>query len=144
MQALNKACEGQRHDSGVTLVEVIIASAITVTVLGSIIYSVATGVRINYMNAQQVAAFGLCREKLEEMRDMDYADVTGAKFPKETSVRIGHLGGREGIALLGERECVITPYVSGPAGKSVTVTVRWTYLGKSHEERLDGAIYRIE
>lgn len=124
---------------GLTLIEVVIASAIIFIVVTGVYQGVIQGLRLNYACAQRIAAFGLCKDRLEQMRGAAYADITPTNFPAET-MKLTHRGGSERIPINCERSSSIQEY-SNPILKNVTVTVAWEFAGRTLEETLSAAIY---
>ncbi len=124
---------------GMTLVEVLVTMMI-VAVLSVGVYSgIVQGSRLNYAASQRVAAFGICRSLLEEMRSAGYIAVTSTNFPEQT-VPITHLGGSDRILLSGSCSNRITS-ASDPDRKNVTIWTSWDYRGRSFVEILDGVVY---
>ncbi|MFC1452838.1 type II secretion system protein J [Verrucomicrobiota bacterium] len=139
---LESAARGREGKAGLTLVEVLVASAL-VGLLTVAVYSVViNAVSLNYAVAQRVAAFTLCKEKLEQLRGSDYHSVTASNCAAQT-VFLTHLGGTARVPLTGTRAGSLTG-LSNPDRKSVTVTVQWDYRGRQFEESMTGVIYRKE
>lgn len=126
--------------SGMTLIEVMIAMLILSLVAVGLLYGVMAGVRLNYAASQRAAAFGLCVDLYEQMRGADYDAVSASNFPPET-LRMTHLGGSQRVPLLCRRTCTISPF-TGPTRKEVRVEVQWTYLGRPMRENLDGVLFK--
>lgn len=118
--------------AGMTLVEVMVAMALTVVGIAAVYAGISQGQRMNYLTAQRVAAFGLCRDTLEQIRGMDYESVTTNAYSSQT-VQITHLGGSRRIPLMATRTCDIASY-SSPPRKAVTVMISWEYRGRTNSE----------
>ena len=130
---------GNKSVSGMTMVEVLVA-AVLVSFLAVCVYSVIiNGLSLSYGVAQRVAAFGRCKEKLEQMRGAGYDNVTTADCAT-CSILLTHLGGSRRLPLMADRSCTIAD-VASPTRKVVTVTVEWTFMGRGFEESVSGAIY---
>lgn len=123
-----------------TLVEVLFASAFFMLAIAGAIGGIVLGLHLNYASAQQFAAFGLCKDLYEQMRSVDYTNVTVATFPSQT-LQLTHLGGDARKALNCQRTSSITERTN-PERKVVTTVVRWSYRGKTLQESLTGVIYR--
>ena len=123
-----------------TLVEVLFASSIFVLIIASVLGAVMVGLHLNYAAAQQFAAFGLCKDRYEQMRSVDYTNVSSTVFTTET-IQLTHMGGNARVPLNCQRASFITNMVS-PTRKQVTINVQWTYLGKARSESLTGVIYK--
>jgi len=129
-----------RKAAGMTLVEVVIATAILALCLLALGRAVTVGNRLLYASSQHMEAFMRCRERIEQMRATDYAQITSNNFPEE-QIRLGHLGGTDRVPLYGTRSSVIEE-IADPDRKRVTVTVTWWFGGRWHTESACGEIYR--
>ncbi len=128
-----------RHQAGMTLVEVMIAVLLLTLFVAGIYTGLITGLRMNYATAQRLAAFGLCTERLEQMRGCAYSAITSNNFPTETN-KLTHLGGSARVPLYCVRSNRIVN-LPNPTRKAVTVSVHWTYRGVPHTERVDGTLF---
>jgi type II secretory pathway pseudopilin PulG len=110
-----------------------------VSILLAGVFSGATrAVQANYAAAQRTAAFGLCKERLEQMRGTDFDRVSEVNFPTGI-VQITHLGGSQRIPLTGFISNSIVSQVSPPR-KEVTVTVWWECRGRTLQESYSGSV----
>jgi hypothetical protein len=126
--------------AGLTVVEAVVALVLVALVAGGVYHSMAVVSTAGMVTAQRVAAFGLCVDRLEEMRGADYAAVTASNY-QPAVVRVTHFDGASGLPLSGVRSnCVVN--LLEPARKQVRVTVTWNYRGKTYEESLTGVIFR--
>ena len=125
-----------------TLVEVMIASAVLTVVTGAVITTVVTSTRLNYSSAQHLAAFGLCEGRLEQMRSLPFGDITAANFSSET-LPLTHMGGATRHPLPCTRSSTLTHQMN-PERQDVSIVVAWTFAGMDLEERITTAIYRKE
>ena len=128
--------------SAFTLIEVVVSSVLSTMIIGGIYSGIQTGMKLNYSSAQNMAAFGLCLERLEQMRGEAYSDVVPSEFPDE-NVSLTHLGGEERLPLAATRSSSITD-LNDPIRKEVTVTVSWDYRGKTLSQSITGHIYLKE
>jgi type II secretory pathway pseudopilin PulG len=125
-----------------TLVEVMVASGLLFIVSAALISAAVAGTRLNYSSAQHVSAFGLCKERLEQMRALattNFAGITTAAFPTET-ITLTHAGGTIYRALGCSRSSTVTT-LDDPLRKSVTISVAWTFAGRNRSERIDTVLY---
>jgi len=129
-----------RGAGGMSLVEVLVATAVLAVCLLAVTRAVSVGNRLLYVSSQHMEAFMRCRERIEQMRATDYCAITSNNFPEET-VRLGHLGGVDRTPLYATRSSVIET-CTDPAGKRVTVTVSWNFMGRTETESASGVIYR--
>ncbi len=131
----------KRHNEcgGMTLVEVLVAMMIVAVLAVGVYSGIVQGSRLNYAASQRVAAFGICRSLLEEMRSAGYNAVTSTNFP-EKNVFITHLGGSDRIPLAGVCSNQIT-FAGDPDRKEVSIWTTWNYRGRSFTEVLDGVVY---
>lgn len=125
-----------------TLVEVIVASALIALLSIGIFSGVTQGVFLNNNTAQHTVAFGLCRERLEQMRGVSYASVSTNVFPNET-LSLTHLGGFNRLPLTCTLVNTITENAS-PTRKIVSVKTEWIYKSMTNYETLYGVIYQKE
>jgi prepilin-type N-terminal cleavage/methylation domain-containing protein len=128
--------------TGMTLVEVVVAAAVIAILSIGIFSSIVQGVYINNNTAQHTVAFGLCRERLEQMRGVGYASITTNVFSNET-LPLTHLGGFTRTPLT----CTLTNTItnlSSPTRKSISVQVEWSYKNRTSTEILYGIIYQKE
>lgn len=129
-----------RGAGGMSLVEVLVATAVLAVCLLAVTRAVSVGNRLLYVSSQHMEAFMRCRERIEQMRATDYCAITSNNFPEET-VRLGHLGGVDRTPLYATRSSVIET-CTDPEGKRVTVTVSWNFMGRTETESASGVIYR--
>jgi Tfp pilus assembly protein PilV len=137
-----RCCNRRTRRQGMTLVEVMIASSIIFLVSGALIVTIVTGSRLSYASAQHVAAFGLCKDRLEQMRGMEFTDITSAAFPTET-ITLTHAGGSLQTAIACTRSTTVVDQTN-PMRKDVSIVVAWTYATKSLTERIDTTLYLKE
>jgi Tfp pilus assembly protein PilV len=137
---MRKTLTSRRLRHGMTLVEVLFASTLFMLTIAGAIGAVMLGLRLNYASAQQFTAFGLCKDLYEQMRSVDYTNVTAVTFPSQT-LQLTHLGGDARRALNCQRTSTITDRTN-PERKVVMITVQWSYRNKTLAESLTGVIYR--
>lgn len=121
-----------------TLVETIVCLMLTCLLLGTVYLGVTRATEGSMMTAQRVAAFGLCRDRFEQMRGGDFASITATNYPIAT-VTLTHMGGLKHQELTGTISNTITSLAS-PARKQVSVVVAWTFRGRAFQEYVSGVI----
>lgn len=125
-----------------TLAEVVVMLALVTLLISGIYAGIVNAVHLNYAVAQRVAAFGLCRDTLEQMRGIGYDQVNTTRFGT-TNLWLTHLGGSQMIPLSATRTCTIASH-AGPIRKEVNVTIAWTFRGKPFEESIRTYIFKRE
>ncbi|MBN2301278.1 MAG: prepilin-type N-terminal cleavage/methylation domain-containing protein [Lentisphaerae bacterium] len=125
--------------SGMTLVEVMVGMFLASLLVGSTYLGVVHGSKTNYVVAQHVSAFGLCKERLEHMRGVAFSSVTSSNFPTE-NITLTHLGGSLRIPLPCSRTSTIISLLNPPR-KEVRVDVTWNFRNWSMSERVHGMLY---
>jgi Tfp pilus assembly protein PilV len=128
-----------RRVDGITLVEVLVSLMLASMAALTIYSGISLAMRHSQHTAHRVAAFGRCRQLLEEMRGAPYAQVTAARFPDET-VRLTHLGGMNRIPVEAVVASTITE-AADPARKLVVVTAEWEYMGRAMTETVAGHVF---
>lgn len=133
-----------RSRDGFTLVEVVVIATLLVLVIAGLIRGIIAANQMNYLSAQRVAAFGLCRQRYEQMRAVPrdrFATLTSTNaLLATTPVRITHLGGAQAIALTGTCSVAMADFNS-PRRKHVTVRVNWEFKGRAYQESASGVLY---
>lgn len=124
--------------SGMTLIETVVSMMLTCLLLGTIYLGVTRATEGSIMTAQRVAAFGLCRDRFEQMRGGDFAAITSSNYPAAT-VSLTHLGGLKRQENTSTISNIITSLV-GPSRKQVQVFVGWTFRGRAFQEYVAGVI----
>lgn len=125
-----------------TLVEAVVATSFCALVLIGVVMAAVTAGSMNYAAAQRLSAFGLCRERLEQMRAYtNFAAISDATFLAD-AVQVTHVGGSPGVPLMGVRSCVISNITVKPERKLAAVTVGWTFRGRPYQENVSGVIYK--
>lgn len=122
-----------------TLLEVMIATAFVALLVSGIYAGMVQAVGLNYAVAQRVCALGLCRERIEQMRAVDYSSVTATNFDTEI-LRLTHLGGSARLPLPCTRSSIIAS-LNNPVRKAVTVMVAWNFRGRPYQESVSGMIF---
>lgn len=125
-----------------TIVEVVVASALLAILSIGIFASIVQGTYINQNTAQHTVAFGLCRERLEQMRGVGYASVNTNVFSNE-DLPLTHLGGFTRTPLTCSLTNTITE-LTVPTRKAITITVSWSCRDLLSHETLYGVIYQKE
>jgi type II secretory pathway pseudopilin PulG len=124
---------------GFTLTEVLIVGVCSGLLLSLMVRAVLGINQLNYHSAQRFAAYGLCRERLEEARVADYDDlVVGSRVE---TVRFGHLGGVRRQALEGQLTTVIESHTLPMDRRHVEVAVAWRHGDRNFRERAATIVY---
>ena len=118
------------------------ASALSVLLIAGIFAALVNAEQGSSIASQQVAAFGRCRELLEQMRGAAYAHVQATNYPPE-SLTLTHLGGSLRIPILCTRSNSVA-VLSSPEGKFITATVIWSFRGEQMQRSAYAAIYKKE
>ena len=114
-------------------------SLVIVCLLLATVYKGTAGALWGSMEtAQHVAAFGLCRDRFEQMRGGDFSAINVGNYPT-TTVRLTHMGGFTRTPVTGTFSNTIT-LLSSPARKQVNLGLAWTYRGRNLKETLSGCI----
>ena len=128
--------------SGSSLVELMVAAALSTTVVLGVVNGVVSGTQMSYLNAQHMAAFGLCQDKLEQIREMPFGQVTESDLAYEPNLRLTHCGSsNDSEPVEADRTCTVTP-LAGVDGKAVTVTVTWGHAGDTRKEELAALVFK--
>ncbi|MCK5849358.1 MAG: prepilin-type N-terminal cleavage/methylation domain-containing protein [Kiritimatiellae bacterium] len=126
-------------NAGMTLVEVLVGMLLVSLLVSGIFLGVVQGTRANYASAQHIAAFGLCKERIEHMRGVAFSSVTADNFPTE-ELNLTHMGGSQRLPLTCSRSSTIANLTS-PTRKAVTVSVNWNFRGWTLIEYANGFIF---
>lgn len=126
--------------AGFTLVEVAIALGLVTILVTVLVQTIGVARRLTYANAQRVAAFGMCKARLETVRGMDYESVDPTNFVDETDLRFLHLSGRERIPIACTRSVDLATQTN-PVRTDVTVNLQWQFLGNVYQESVTGTVY---
>jgi prepilin-type N-terminal cleavage/methylation domain-containing protein len=127
---------------GMTLLEVLIASTLSVLLIAGIYAALQNADRGTCLASQYVAAYGRARELLESMRGAPYTTVTTNNYPYQTNLVLTDVVGSMLVQIPCTRTNTITPAVPAiPDGKDITVTVTWTFRGKTMSNSAYTTIY---
>lgn len=124
--------------SGMTLIEVVLSMLLVTVLVGAICKGLTHSVAVNYMVAQRIAAFSLCKDSLEQMRGMEYSTVSTNLFTNEV-IQLTHLGGTARLPLTAVRTIDINSQTN-PTRKAVTINIAWNYRGRQLSESVDGML----
>lgn len=117
-----------KNNSGFTLTEVMIASALSVILIIGVYNAMEMAARSARIVAERVTAFGLGRERYEKMKATEFANI-----PERMTTTYGHYTVSH-IAT----NAVTNPF---PLRKYINVTVSWNDVnGKTLHENLYGVI----
>lgn len=110
---------------GFTLVEVMVATLVAGITLGGVLMSVLFATRLNYASSQHYAAFALCKEKVEELRERKFSEMTTG-FTKMNSRRYQSIesdvplmiqGPTGGTTITGTRRTEVWDYNTNPPSR---------------------------
>lgn len=129
-----------------TLLEVAIACMILGLLSIAVLNGILTASASAHISAQYAAAFGLCDEKMEEIRAISYEDVVGDNFPPEEDLVLTHTEASPQVDIFCEREVTIEDSddlaeLANPVGKRITVRVTWEFGGREHVQSLQTMIF---
>lgn len=126
----------------ITLIEVAIATVLSVLLVATVLSGLLAASEASYAAGQHTAAMGLCQDRMEEMRAVDFEDISGENFPDETGLSLTHTQASEEHVISCSRQVFLQDESTEDIGaKRVRVTVQWTFRGREHEERLETIIY---
>jgi len=130
---------GARERRGLTIVEVLISMVLLTIIVGAFYTGTELAYRGSTLNAQRVAAYGLCQDRFEQMRGGSFSDITYAKYPTQT-VRITTGTGLNATNIItGSISSTITNLVN-PSRKMISITTQWNYRNRSNQETLVGCL----
>lgn len=107
---------GRRN--GFTFIEVMMSALVVGVTLGGVLFSVLFATRLNYLSSQRFAAFQLCKERVEELRETRFEDflddfdyLSGRRYRiRETDVPLTLQGPSGEVILTGTRETLVWDY----------------------------------
>jgi hypothetical protein len=120
-------------------VEVVVALFLATLIILGIYHTFTLGSDLTYSAAQRVAAFNLCRERIEQMRGMPFDVLISTNFPPE-QLSLTHLGGSACAVIDCMRSCSLS-VTSNPTRAEVEVAVQWEFRERPMEESAFGVIY---
>lgn len=109
----------RRYSKGLTLVELLVAITILLIATGSILLAVNFASKVSKHNLRKAVAVNLVTQRLEQIMNSSYANVTTANFPNEANIQVGSDPIRYSR----------TVTINAGSYKTVTVTVAWNQLG---------------
>lgn len=109
----------RRFSSGLTLVELLVAITILLIATGSILLAVNFASKVSKHNLRKAVAINLVTQRLEQIKNAAYGNITAANFPNETNIQVGSDPIRYNR----------TVTIDTGTYKTVTVTVTWNQLG---------------
>jgi len=121
-------------------VETIVGLLLVTLLTLALVESVGLSRRLTYANALRLAAFGMCKSRLEQVRALGFDQLNPTNFPAETAIRFAHLSGRSRLPLTCNRSVSFSPQVD-PERTDVQVTVTWNYGGLTLQEHILGSVY---
>lgn len=124
--------------NGMSLVEVLMASLVLVLLLGGVGTSIVFALRLNYTNTQRFAAFALCKQKIEELQDLEFARVptgmtlTGGKYVLvENNMTLSAQGYDGKSSITGTRRTEITDNRASATDPNFLATVSFTWQSRT-------------
>ena len=127
-----------------TLMEVMIASFVTMIVIGSALMSLTVMSSSAQLAAQHTAAMSLCQERLEEIRAAPFDQLTVENFPTENGLALTHTESPVGQTLECERIVAITDdSQAGWEARRVVVTVTWVFRNRPNDERIETIVHDL-
>ena len=122
------------------LIEVVICMILLTMVALGLVSGVVIARQLTYSNAQRVAAFGLARARLEELKGLRYETIDPLSYSTETNIQFAHLGGTQQKALEATRVTRLTA-LENPTRIHAAVAVRWYARGRLQQESATTFIY---
>ena len=132
--------KSSQSKGGFTIIEAVIAIMILAILIPGIYEGIRHGLTLNFLSSQHIAAAGLGREWLEQMRGTPYASVTTNNFETE-SVILNHIGGKDRLPLNATRSATIEELFL-PSRKMTTIDVSWNYRSVQRTEQIKAVIFR--
>ena len=127
-----------------TLMEIMIASFISMIVIGSALMSLSVMGSSAQLAAQHTAAMCLCQERLEEIRAAPFEDVNRERFPDEHGLALTHTESPAEKILTCDRLVeILDESDPGWQARRIIVTVRWVFVGKPNEERIETIVHEL-
>ncbi len=130
---------GARDRRGLTIVEVMISMVLLIIIVGAFYTGTEIAYRGSTLDAQRVAAYGLCQDRFEQMRGGAFSDITYAKYPTQAVNITTGTGLNATNITTGILSCTISN-LAAPSRKMITVTARWNYRSISNQETLVGCL----
>jgi len=104
--------------SGFTFVEVMVATLVAGIALAGVLASALFATRLNYSSSQRFAAFALCKEPLEDIRETRFNEVlttmtpvSGVRYSRvENNVPLTQQGPNGGVLITGTRRVDVWDY----------------------------------
>ena len=120
------------NKKGITFIEVIVGILIFGLSLPAIFRGLFLAYDVVKKSSQRTSVIAKCQERIEDMKNTTYADITSANFPNDQVTLDNHGTVSTSDDLIGNRTVSIVDNTN-PAFKSITVTVDWK-SGKYNEE----------
>jgi len=123
------------HNKGITLLEIVISLLIFGIVATGILRSFIFCNMRAKSTSLRTAAIALAQERMEQIKNDSYANVTATNYPDETNLILDTAGtAATGDDLTGTRTVTITGVSPNPL--TITVTVTWNFQGNQLSESL--------
>ena len=109
---------------GLTIVEVMIAMTVMTVAILSILTAIISASKGNRNNMERTMALNLAVQRMDQVKNSAYDDITAANFPTLTGITVG----THPVTFSSAVTITTTTY------KTVTVTVTWTNLAGQYRE----------
>jgi len=127
-----------------TVVEVTIAAAIVMLLLGGGFLSLSMSSEAAYLAAQHTTAAGLCQDRLEQIRAADFDKIDSVTFPSEFGLQLTHTEAPAEVIVLCDRTVdIIDESAPNLGAKRIVVTVHWRFVGSDHEEHIETIVHDL-
>ncbi|NOX98071.1 MAG: type II secretion system protein [Nitrospirae bacterium] len=125
----------KNNNKGITLLEIVISLLIFGIAATGILRSFVFCNTRAKSTSLRTAAIALAQERMEQIKNDSYPNVTAANYPDETNLILDTAGTADtGDDLTGTRTVTITG--ASPNPKTITVTVTWKFKGNQFSESL--------
>jgi prepilin-type N-terminal cleavage/methylation domain-containing protein len=122
---------------GFSLIEVMMATLIVGILATGVISGVTLARRLTYVNAQRVAAFGLAKARIEELKGVGYEDLDAGNPETLDLVNLGGVNQQ----IVPARLRTNIRELENPDRKRIVVRVDWRFEGKRVQERVRTFLY---
>ena len=124
---------------GYSLMEVMISTFVATLVTGAVIRSTMVASSLSFACTQELTAFSLAKAKYEEMRSMEYDELSAAAG-WETNLEFVHRSG-VGQEQQGCYRYTSVDHISSPESKRIRVILWWYDRHRWRNEQVWGMVY---
>ena len=114
------------NKKGISFTEILVAIVIFAMTITAMVQGLILGNRRIRAATYRTAAIIRAQERLEEMKNDIFANITAANYPDDTPTL------DSGVGITCARDVTIT----GTNYKTITVTVSYTYRGRQYQESI--------